>query len=88
MKILEKDSLLYQKFTEMKELEFYKNYNFHIDEISKIRIDLSILDIHDISTNVKWVKEQEIIYPEMKMLIHVLKRYLQLNSLNSSFDGK
>ena len=28
------------------------------------------------------------LFPEIKPLIHVLKRYLQINKLNSTFNGK
>ena len=66
----------------------YYNYIFDKEEISLIKIDLNFIDGQQAKQNVLWVKDQLKIFPEIKPLIQILKRFLQVNKLNCSFDGK
>ncbi len=81
----------------------YKYYKFNKDELDKVRIDLTFLDLNKNNMNlstrmslfespslqaVEFVKNYLLCFPEIKPLIHVLKRLLQVDKLNSSFNGK
>ena len=48
---------------------------------------MNFSDSHATFDTVNWIKEQLNIYPEVKTLTLILKRLLQVNKLNSSFDG-
>ena len=87
MKILKNESSLFNKFQELSMSEFFLCYRFDKEEISKFKIDLNFFDGQDVSGNLNWVKEQLNYFPEIKPLIHILKRLLHLNKLNSSYDG-
>ena len=88
LKISKSDETL-EKLLEFKKSDLYKKYKFDEEEISKIKIDLTLSEsCNNSSEIVKWVKDQLKSFPEIKPLIHVLKRYLQSKKLNSSFDGK
>jgi hypothetical protein len=91
LKILKqsKNEKLYDKMIEFMRSDVFKNYKYDEEDLTKIKIDMNLCDMcNNIKENVKWVKDQLKTMPEMKLLIHVLKRYLQNNKLNSSFDGK
>ena len=80
--------------------ENFKNYKFNIEELEKVKIDLTFLEnkFHNgedgyetclpYQQEVEYVKNSLIFFPEIKPLIHVMKRYLQVEKLNSSFNGK
>ena len=91
MKILVNNPLK-EKFLEFKNSDLYNNFNFDKEELNKIKIDITFTDInsktHCIYSAVEWAKKQIYIYPEIKPLIHTIKRHLQINKLNSSFNGK
>ena len=79
---------LYEKLIEFMKSGLYKNYQFDEEEISKIKIDINLSEsCNNTSEIVKWVKSQLKVTPEIKSMMHVLKRYLQSIKLNSSFDG-
>lgn len=66
-----------------------KQYLFEFSQLSKIKIDLSFFSINQPSdlTVIHYIKNQVKNYPEITPLIQVLKRYLSLSKLNSSFNG-
>jgi hypothetical protein len=83
-------------FDKFREKENYKNYKFNSEELDKIKIDLTFIENfkNKISMNetpcqhtVEYVKSCLICFPEIKQLLHVIKRFLQLEKLNSSFNG-
>ena len=82
------DSKLLEKFLEFKKSELFKNYKYDQEEVCKIKIDINFADSCNSVEVINWAKEQLKVHPEIKPLIQVLKRYLQINKLNSSFDGK
>jgi non-canonical poly(A) RNA polymerase PAPD5/7 len=56
----------------------------------KIKVDLTFIDLNsNYSTKdiLDWVKKTLDSHPEIKPIIQVLKRYLQVKKLNSSFNG-
>jgi DNA polymerase sigma len=67
----------------------FKSYEFDSSEITKIKIDLSFFNVSILGENnvVDFVKNQIKLNPEITPLMHVLKRYLSLNRLNSCFNG-
>jgi non-canonical poly(A) RNA polymerase PAPD5/7 len=70
--------------------EFYKFYKFDIEELLKVKVDLTFIDLNsNYSTKdiLDWAKTTIDSYPEIKPIIQVLKRYLQIKKLNSSFNG-
>ncbi len=72
--------------------DIYKNYKFEIDDLLKVKVDLTFIELNanqNISTknSLEWAKKTLSMYPEIKPIIHVLKRYLQIKKLNSSFNG-
>jgi hypothetical protein len=85
-----------EMINQFKQSENYKNYKFNIEELEKIKIDLTFLEVKfknncDIESPsqqaVEYVKNSLICFPEIKPLLHVLKRFLQVEKLNSSFNG-
>jgi len=64
-------------------------------ETDKIKIDLTFLDIiqknninnYMSTTSVEYAKNSLILYPEIKPLLQVMKRYLQNKKMNSCFNG-
>lgn len=91
MKILKQsknEEKLYDNLVEFMRSDMFNNYKYDEEDLTKIKIDLNLCDMcNNTKENVKWVKDQLKTMPEIKPLIHVLKRYLQNIKLNSSFDG-
>ena len=85
MKILN-DSLK-EKFIAFKSSPIYNEFKFDQDELNKIKIDITFTyknsKTHCTYSAVEWAKKQVLIYPEIKPLVHVIKRHLQINKLNS-----
>jgi hypothetical protein len=76
----------------------FKIYKFNKEELNKLRIDLTFLNANSLSINsrmyespsqqaVEFVKNYLLCFPEIRPLIHVLKRLLQVEKLNSCFNG-
>lgn len=68
------------------------NYKFDQNELIKIKVDLSFIqnDINKLNSTkliIEWVNNKLKLHPEIKPIVHVLKRFLQIHGLNSSFDG-
>lgn len=57
----------------------------------KFKIDLTFLDLIKKQQNslesINFAKNNIILYPEIKPILFILKRYLQENNLNSAFNG-
>ena len=87
--LIEENFELINKFKLFINSDLVKNYSFDLSEITNIKIDLSFFNISILGENnvVDFIKNQIKINPEIKPLMHVLKRYLSLNKLNSSFNG-
>ena len=90
-------------FESFKSSDSYKYYKFNKDELDTVRIDLTFLDLNKNNMSlsprmslfespslqaVEFVKNYLLCFPEIKPLIHVLKRLLQVDKLNTSFNGK
>ena len=81
-----------QQMNKLKESEVYINYPFGKDELDKIKIDLTFVNSYDNLSNitakqVEYVRSSLLIYPEIQPLIKPIKRLLQVNKLNNSFNG-
>ncbi len=83
-------------YNEFKQSNYYKNYKFKIEELEKVKIDLTFIDNNKQNSNpfdsptqqvVEYIKNSLLCFPEIKPIIHVLKRYLHSMKLNSSFNG-
>lgn len=86
----EKYNQIIEKYKHFLTSESFKDYKFDKNDLLKIKIDLSFvsqIDSDSGETAVEWAKEKLKCYPEIKPLIHVLKRYLCLTKLNSCFNG-
>jgi predicted nucleotidyltransferase len=94
LNILE-DSLR-EKYLLFKTSENYKNYKFEINEINLVKIDLTFCDdirkknrnVNVSLKHVEMIKNSCLVFPELKPLIKVLKRFLSSNKLNCTFNGK
>jgi len=73
-----------------------KNYSFHFEnELLKLNFDFTFLEVDDINKEqiipsqeiIHFIKNSINIYPIIKPIILVLKRYMQINKLNSSYLG-
>ena len=110
---------LENSYKQFKEFSLFKHYLFDINELTKIKIDVTFIlpkdninkinnDIdmnnnntdnnnntihdHDKSmgseiSSVSYVKEQISLYPEVKFILRVLKRYFYYKKMNTSFLG-
>lgn len=63
-----------------------------MDDILKVRVDLTFIELNqsllsNTRTSLEWARKTLAFYPEIKPIIHALKRYLQMKKLNSSFNG-
>jgi DNA polymerase sigma len=94
MKILEPDSPEMKQFCNFKNTEIFKNYKFDKEELLKIKVDLTFIELNrqqgkaqSTRSSLDWARKTLISHPEIKPIIHVLKRYLQIKKLNSSFNG-
>lgn len=76
----------------IKNQEFYKHYKYDLEELQRIKIDLTFIEvsqkqIQNTKNSLEWAKNTLTLHPEIKSVIHILKRYLQIKKLNSSFNG-
>lgn len=78
---------LYEKFNKFKNSELLFNYKFDKDELTKIKIDLNFTENYTTSLAVDWARYQVILFPEIKPIIQVLKRYILNNKLNDPYKG-
>ena len=98
LKVLEEDSEEMNIYNKLKNIDIFTNYKFDVDELLKVKVDLTFIQLNQSSKNynihqstknsLEWAKKALSIHPEIKPIIHVLKRYLQIKKLNSSFNGK
>ena len=91
MRIIDDEyKLVYEEF---KSSDLYKNFKFNITELNTFKIDLTFMDlINDQQSNssdsIKFAKTNLSLFPEIKPILFVLKRYLQEKTMNSAFNGK
>ena len=73
-----------------------ENYLFNFEnELLKLNFDFTFLEVDDIDKDqiipsqkiIKFIKDSIIIYPNIKPIILILKRYMQIQKLNSSYHG-
>ena len=87
--MLEKEDV--EQFLCIKETEVYKNYKFDKEEIDKIKVDISFIKQtgkkNEVKLAVQYVLNEYQNFPDIKHIIFILKRFLQINNLNSSFNG-
>ena len=83
--------MLYENYENFLNSNLFKNYKFKKEELTKIKIDINITNvyskIYSTYSSVEWAKKQIIQYPEIKVLLQFLKRFLQIHNMNSSFNG-
>jgi hypothetical protein len=90
MKIVDDEyRLIYEEF---KSSDIYKNFKFNKSELNKFKIDLTFMDMvnkqeSNNSDSIKFAKNNLNLFPEIKPILFVLKRYLQKKALNSAFNG-
>ncbi len=74
----------------------YVNYKFNKDELDIVKIDITFLDGNytggilyetPIQQSVDYIKNSLVVFPEIRPLMHVMKRLLQVEKLNSTFNG-
>ena len=64
------------------------DYIYDKNELKIVKVDISFINPSTYSENVvDFVKTNISYHPEITPLTHVLKRYLSIKSLNSSFNG-
>ena len=85
MENLEKD------LKNLKNSEIYKNFKFNYEEIDKIKIDITfILSNTEKNSNissVNFAKTKIEQFPEVKLILRVLKRFFYTKKMNSAFNG-
>lgn len=90
-KIIDKSNPILENFEKFLESDLFKSYCFKKEELYKVKIDINItsthVKTHSTYSSVEWAKKQIAMFPEIKILLQFLKRFLQLNKLNSSFNG-
>lgn len=94
MKILQPGSEEIMQFISFKNSDIFKNYKFDQEELLKIKVDLTFIELNKQQAKVQstknsldWARKTLSTHPEIKPILHVLKRYLQIKKLNSSFNG-
>lgn len=75
----------------LKNSEIYKNFKFNYEEIDKIKIDITfILSNTEKNSNissVNFAKTKIEQFPEVKLILRVLKRFFYTKKMNSAFNG-
>ena len=79
-------------FQLLKNSDIYKNFKFNYEEINKIKIDITFIASTNIEKNEKvssvdFAKDKSKLYPEVKLILRVLKRYFYTQKMNSAFNG-
>lgn len=64
---------------------FYKDYLINKEEVKVIKIDLSLNTIN--AKQILFITNTLSTYPEIRRLVKIIKRLLQLNNLNNSYHG-
>lgn len=79
------------KFEEFKQSDWCDKYKFNKEEILKIKVDLTFVNIDHHTTGmmgpVEYSKHILSLHPHIKPILQILKRYLQIKKLNTSFNG-
>lgn len=85
-----------KSFFEFLKSETLKNYLFDKEELTKVKIDITFIDeemrlkkqIMNVQTSpVDYIKESLIFYPEIKPIMQIIKRYLQIKKINNIYKG-
>lgn len=80
-----------EEFKNIKESNIYKEFKFDKEEMDKVKVDITFIEITGVTNQAKLAVEYAILqtsnFPEIKPIIHVLKRFLYHWNLNSSFNG-
>ncbi len=78
------------QFYEFRSSSAFDNYRYDKFDLEKVKIDITFLELENKGnslSSVQFAKNNLILYPEIKPIIQVLKRYLQIKNLNASFNG-
>lgn len=88
-----------EKISELKNSEIYKNYNFNKEELEKVKVDITFAELNSKNNSLKcnnkdqtqlaveFTKNNNKKFPEIGFIIKIIKRLLQIESLNNSFNG-
>jgi hypothetical protein len=85
-----------EKIYDLRNNDLYKNYFFNREELDKVKIDVTFMEINSNNVNskdqtqlaVEFTKNYVKKFPEIEFIIKILKRLLQIQNLNNSFNGK
>jgi hypothetical protein len=86
--ILDDENIL--RFYEFRSSKGYNNYKYDKTDMDIVKIDITFLELEiteNTLSSVQFAKNNLILYPEIKPIIQVLKRYLQIKNMNVSFNG-
>lgn len=86
-----------EKIAELKNSEIYNSYCFNTEELEKVKIDITFAEINSRNNSnakdqtqmaVEFTKNNNKKFPEIGYIIKIIKRLLQIENLNNSFNGK
>jgi hypothetical protein len=87
-----------ERIMELKNSEIYKTYCFKTEELEKVKIDITFAEINNRNNNksdkdqtqmaVEFTKNNNKKFPEIGYIVKIVKRLLQIENLNNSFNGK
>ena len=74
---------------------FINNYKYDLEEIKKLKFDITFFEINEKDKNIKlpseqileFIKENINLYPCIIDIIYIMKRYIQAQELNLSYKG-
>ncbi len=82
---------LKDKFEELKRSKNYTKFRFDKNELDFVKMDITFYEqskkVNPCFLAVEWTKQVLSQHPEIKPIMQVMKRYLQINRLNSPFNG-
>lgn len=85
-----------ERIAELKNSEIYKTYCFKKEELEKVKIDITFAEINGKNNSftkdqtqmaVEFTKNNNKKFPEIGYIIKIIKRLLQIENLNHSFNG-
>ena len=69
----------------------YKGYQFNIEELNKIKVDITFIsstnEKSSNTTSVEYAKEKIEAFPEIQVILRVMKRFFYTKRMNNSFNG-
>ena len=91
-KLLEDDPELLENFRDFKKSSQYKNFKFNHDELNYVRIDLTFVHFDKTQetekmNSVMYAKIMIEQFPEVKIILKVIKRFFLIKQMNNCFSG-